>query len=450
MNIRLLFFNLLLGLETLSVNASQQAVFTIEQAVDYALKNAFSVRIAQTNIDIAHEQVVQAKGALGPQISAQGVYTRFSQSSSAKLPIGPGGALENIKFTHIQDEKIIASLNLPIDILGVLSKSIQSASYSQKAAVMNFDATHNNLKAQVRAAYYNVLQSKELVEVAKESLHDAEVLLKNTESKLNAGTVPKYNLTQFEVQVQQAKAALYNAEAAYNLSKQTLNNTIGRSITTPFEPVPVKEIPHLMSSNKHYAKYALEYRPEIRAARYVIDSAAENKIYQAYGMTPSLGLSGVYTRDFHPSGFGGFPSLFIATATLNIPVYDSGITNSRIKIAKEQMNQAKIQYDQTSLAVQLQVDQALVNLKNAFLQIEVAQKSRTYSESSYHVAKASYDAGVNVLLDLLDSYTQLVQSRATLVNARYSYLNAYAALQQAVGDDQLEQISQKEDQKNNP
>ena len=435
---------------SLFASGAEPELFTMDQAVDYALKNAFSVKIAQSNIEIAHEQVVQAKGALGPQVAAQGIYTRYSESASAKLPIGPGGALENIKFFHIQDEKITASLSLPIDILGVLSKSIQSASSNKKAIAKNFDANNNNLKAQVRIAYYQVLQSKELVDVAKESLHDAKVLLKNTASKLNAGTVPKYNLTQFEVQVQQAKAALYNAEAAYALSKQTLNNTIGRPIMTPFEPASIQSMPVIANSNEPYVTYALAHRPEVQAARYSIDSAAQNKTYQAYGMTPSLGINGIYTRDFHPSNFGGFPSIFVATATLNVPVYDSGITNSRIKIANEQINQAKIQYDQTSLAIQLQVDQALVNLKNSLLQIEVAQKAKTYAEASYQVAKASYDAGVNVLLDLLDSYTQLIQSRATLVNSRYSYLMSYAGLQQAVGDDHLNAISEAKGHKKNP
>ena len=99
----------------------QSGPLTVDQAVQIALQNGYSVLIAQTRVDRQQGVVSEAKGRLGPQATIGGAYTRFDRQGTSTF------GSQTIVTSPIDSKSASASASIPIDINGNLHHQVGAA-----------------------------------------------------------------------------------------------------------------------------------------------------------------------------------------------------------------------------------------------------------------------------------------------------------------------------------
>jgi outer membrane protein len=118
---------------------------------------------------------------------------------------------------------------------------------------------------------------------------------------------------------------------------------------------------------------------------------------------------------------------------LSFPLFDGGITRARVAQAQEDLQIAELNLQQVKESIALEVRTAYLNLQDAAKRLEVARKGLGQATEALRLARVRYEAGVSLQLEISDAELAYTQAQTNLVNAQYDYLDAYAALQKAVG-----------------
>lgn len=403
----------------------QDGKLTLDEAIKIAEQNAFAVRVAQSSVERTRQQVNEVKGNLGPQVRVNNSYTRFDKEIKQQ-----GAVVRPYDQTETQ-----LVLSMPIDITGVLKRGVAASAIAVKVAQANLDSERNDLRLNVRAGYYQVLQAQAQVKVFEEALDSSRKRLRNTELEYEAGSKAKVDVLRFQTQVQQAEADLIAAKNGLSLARNAFNNTLGRPIETSFELVEEATLPGVSEDEKSLTEKAVKNRPEMRAFRYNAEVLKNLRIAEERGLLPSLGFSAVHSRSWNTGGSGSQDQTTFGQVTLSIPAWDDGITRARVKQARQDEEQNKIRTEQTELAISLEVRQATTNLANAKARWDVAKKQVEFAAESFRLANVRYEAGEGIPLEVTDAQAELTRARVQLVAATYDYLTTYAQLQRALGTD---------------
>lgn len=416
------------GLLIVTQQAATQPM-TLAEALMIAEQNAFGLRIADTSIERARQKAVEARGSLGPKVTLDASYTRFDKAQSSSF----GGQTIVTRPIDSKDAKL--TLSMPLDLAGVTGKAVRAANLNIEVAEATRLAAKNDLRQGVKRAFFGVLQTQETIKVAEEALARAKERLNNAKKELEAGSRARVDIVRLETAVAQAETDLTASKNAAHLAKNVLNNALGRPIETPFELVSQPLWKPTSRTDEDLVVEATASRPDLKALNLQRQLLGYVRMAEERGGVPSLNLSAVHSRTFGSSGFGGSASSTTGVLALSFPIWDSGITRARVKAARQDEEAVKLQLQQATLAVSLEVRQAVLNLNNADSRVALAEQQVKLAEENYRLTSIKFEAGEGIPLEVADASTQLTQARTQLVNARYDYLRAIADLERAIGKD---------------
>ena len=439
------------GLTPAASQVPNGPILTLDQSIAIAEQNAFSLRAAASSVEKARQRVLQFRGQLGPQLtlSAQDFHTiDQSRTAASGTPASTppqattglttattGGTGSSGFSTGSNSEDAALTLTLPLDLTGISKKGIDVAQYAYLASEDSLAAADNDLRLTVKEAYFQVLQAKAQIGVAQETLTNAQARLTNAQEKLTAGTLAKLDVLQFQVQVSQANSDLIAAQNALAVAKESFNNDLGRPIDTPFDVADIQYLPQNTHTAEELINAAEIVRPEIQADRATIESLKATRQVTEGSLYPIVAVGATRAWLLHPGTLNPLFSQNQAFLSVTWPLFDSGVTRAKVKQARQDVAQAEIAYDELKLSVSLEVREALSNLTNSLAQVNVAQAQVDQAREAYRLSIVKFNAGEATTLDVTNAQTQLTQAENGLVNARYNYLRAYAALQRAVDSD---------------
>ncbi|MBI3722256.1 MAG: TolC family protein, partial [Fimbriimonas ginsengisoli] len=335
------------------------------------------------------------------------------------------------------EKSVNATASLPLDISGNLGLAIHAAKSAEDASELAVQSAKNDLRRDVRKAFYRVLQSKELLDVAIASKTGADLRLANTKAQFEAGSLAKVDVLRADVQATQAESDRLAAANALDISKKSFNNQLALPVETPVDLAPVADRSSLApTDDARLFEAAQRLRPDLDALRATAVALHAVTRAEERGLQPSLNLSSVVSRQIDPLS-GTRPSLTTTALTLTWPIFDSGVTRARVKQDRQDEEALRIQTEQLALGISLEVRQATTNLANAAARLETAKRQVELAEEAFRLAGVRRDAGEGILLEVLDAQTDLTRARTQFVTTRYDYLAAYADLQRAIGVDDV-------------
>ncbi|HRJ26217.1 MAG TPA: TolC family protein [Fimbriimonadaceae bacterium] len=399
---------------------------SLDQAIEIAEANAFSLKIADSAIAQTQEGIDEAKASGLPQVAAGATYSRFDQ------PPGGGGQRPTPKESKLAE----LTVSFPIDISGNIRRGIRVASLIEESTRLNRKAVQLELRNQVRRSFFQVLQAEELVQLAERSLQLSRERLVNTEKAFEAGTLPKVEVLRAQTLVSLGETEVTAALNRRTLAKQTLNNVMGRAIQTAVEPVSPQESWTTEAPAETLLGLAWKTRPDVLSLQLRQETLKIAREAERRGLQPSLVAGARHQRDWGDLTSTG-RSNTSGTLSLSVPLLDSGITRARVRQAVEDEKQNQIQLDQLRLGVQLQIESALSSLNDARSRLISATRSAELAEETLRLEEIRFREEVAIQLEVSNAQTSLVQARTNLIQARVDYWIAWADLQRAIGADDL-------------
>ncbi len=411
--------------------SNQSGPLTIDQAAAIAEHNAFAIRLASSNVELSRQRVAEARGALGPKLGVGATYTRFGQETTSNF----GG--QSVVIQPIDTKTANASVTMPIDLAGNLSRQVRASQANLKASQENVKSSVNDTRLAAKQAFLAVLRSQAFVGVQEQALKDAQGRLEQAQKQNRVGETATIDVQRFAAQVAQSNADLLIAQQSLQQSKNVFNLTLARPIETPVELVDINDLPMVPGDADTLVKAGQSSRPEVRSLQDTIEALGLTARATEATLNPSLQVTVTHLRNLEPSGFSATGQTTTGVLALNIPIFDSGVTRARVKEVRQQQVQAKIQLEQVQLGISQEVRTALSNLSNAKSRLDNARTQVDVTQEVFRISQIRQTAGEGTYVEVIDAETQLTTARNGLVNARYDYLTAYSQLQRAIGADSL-------------
>lgn len=434
MMMKTLLTTLVMSIAVISPIAAQEVpapVLTLEDAIATAVANSPGLAIARERVQRAGNVVNEARGRGRFNVSADAAHTRTSPTSSITIP-GPGGETQTIQTRPPSQTTLSATASQPIDINGRIRLGRQAAGLGLDIQTFGEVQTLQQLIADVKNSYYNVLRAEGGVDVVQAAIVAAEDRLRLASAQFEAGVVPRFDVTRAEVDVANLRQSLIQAENAVDIAKGALNVTIGvgannpvnvESQAVPVEPVTV-DIPA-------QTRQAVEARPEVRLARLAVDLAQQNVRLTAKEDDPSLAAFVRTDWISETSAFSANKTTYTYGVNLNWPVFTGGVTKARVAQARNDVQIARRSLDQTVLGVTLDVRTAAENVMESSRRVQTAEANVALAQEALRLAKVRYQEGVSTEVEVTDAESALTQALTNAVNARYDFLTAQAQLQRA-------------------
>jgi outer membrane protein len=421
---------------------------SLADTMNIALQQNATILKAQNDLEASHGLVIQTRAVALPQVQASGKYTDEEISLLQQIPvIGTNGKPEAFPNPH-QNWNTGVQIVQSIYEGGKLVAAIKAAKATRLQAVAQYQTTVSDTLLAVRLAYYDALLAAQEIIVHEASVKLLQKELEDQQHRLNAGTVPKFNVLRAEVAVANERPNLIRAQNQYRITKNNLSNLLGYNLPRDiWENIPLNLTDTLEA--KPYEinlpdaiQQALSRRTELVALRKQVELQQLNIVNAKSGYKPSVQLFAGYT--WENSQFSTDPADefdgWNAGAQMTWNIFDGALTYGKVVQANAQFAHSRTDLDDRSRQIELDVRTAYSDFIEAREVLDSQLKVQEEAEEALREANARADAGTGTQLDVLDAETSLTQARTTQIEALHDYTSAQAKLERAIGAD-LTQIN---------
>jgi outer membrane protein TolC len=418
---------------SLAVNAAES--WTLERALDYALAHNPDARIAQQRIAAAQAGLEQANSAFWPRLQVQSSYTRTDNpmmvfGSILNQRAYPGPSLNFNDVPDVDDLNARGIVTVPLYAGGRNVAGRQAAKANTEASKQDSAAVRNALGFEVSQTFYTVLKTRQFIQAAEAAVHSFETNLVVAQKRLDGGTLLKSDVLDIEVRLAQSREDLVRARNANILAERALRNLLGieGGEFAVADTAPVISAPDAKDFSQ---------RPELAAAR-ERESAAQAQVRSSKsGYQPRVSAFGSLDHDY---GWvtGGDGNSYTAGVMLQWDLWDGFSTRAKAREAKANLESAREEQRKLRLALDLEVEQARLELKAANERLAVSSKAVEQAEESASLTRNRFEQGLAISTQLIDSETALVAARVRRAEAESDQHIAIAALRKALALPQLD------------
>jgi outer membrane protein len=107
---------------------------------------------------------------------------------------------------------------------------------------------------------------------------------------------------------------------------------------------------------------------------------------------------------------------------VSIPIFNRMQARNRIKIAEIAYRNSELEESNTKLLLRQQIDQAYLNMTNAYERYKVLLEQVNAYTESFNAAEVRYAAGVGTSIDYLTAKDRLDRATINLISARYDFV----------------------------
>ncbi len=475
---------------------------SLQDAVILTLVNNSGVRLQQLNIENAKYALLGAHSPFDPLVQAsfnaqRSISQAFTQLSGAPSPGVPLSTLNQFTLvnysqtfetgTNIQANFNVTKLssNSTFNFYNPSVASFLSFQFTQpllrnrwlfanraplviarrnlQGSRAMFEVQVSNTIQLVVSQYWNVVQARGSLEVARTLLDAADATYKHDKRALELGALPPLDIYRSEsgaasrrVQVIQSEYALKQAEDAF---RQTVGadldpffRALDLDLTEPAEPAV--ELPNTDVATA--LQQALVKRQELEVARQSLANDDTSILLAHNNLLPDLRLSGNYSGNglggneynitatppvlISTGGFGdslnqlfgfGYPS-YSFTLNLNLPVKNrsaqaalgNALVSRRRDLYTERQIREQITYDVTNAVHQL--EQAKISMAASKEAVDLARKTMAAEQRKYEL-------GTGQVFLVLEAQTELATAEQSRLQAEIGYQLAVAALNYSTG-----------------
>ena len=410
---------------------SQQAVpevLTLKKAVELALSNHPSLRVASGTQAVNEALVGQVQSGFYPQVQAQSGYQRGTANATRNFTGAPfPRSTRGDTFGYYQNS---VTLNQLLYDFGTIKSQVDTAQFNLQAANSDAETTLQTVVVNVQQAYFSLQQAQRLVTVSEEALMQFKKHLDLANGRFKAGVAPKIDVTTAEVDLSNAQLNLITARNNARVARVTLNNAMGLKTSDAYrveEPTPTL---HDQIVLEEAVELAMRLRPEM-ISQLAQEQAAEASIKAAQGnFFPTVTSSANYSYSATD-----FPLVYNwnVAGTVNIPIFSGFLTKQQVAQARASLLKTKAGGDVLRQNILLEVNQAVLNLEAANERLQVTAVTVTQAKERLALVEGRYKAGLSNAIEVTDAEVALVNAQVNDVVAMSNFQAAKAQLDRATG-----------------
>ena len=355
---------------------------------------------------------------------------------------------EGLQSTE-KDKTFFSSFSLtlrqPLFVPNQRKLSLERSKLQLEQAQRSYTRTQLDLVYTVTQEFYSYYQAVRAEGIARQGSKQQESSYDLASKKFAAGLIPEGDVLQMEVDLDQSRNALLEAEGALTRQADRFKLTLGLRMEDEVSVATEFVVREFEVDEARAIAHGLEHRADIRESEIsrhlagiaLREADAQTAIrgdvtafYDRTGVSdPALSASST-TRQLFDSSWDNLqdrPENFGVQFNLTVPLFDSGLNRAQVGVAQAALEQSELSVAHRERQVRQQIRATIAQLREARNRLDVLKKSEAVARRNYQISLSRFDNG-----DITSQELALDQNRLTGVLE--SYLRAYIQYQLAIAD----------------
>lgn len=401
-------------------NSPKQS-FTLEECLQYAEANNFSLQSANIDISSSELNLRQTKENIAPTVSAS--------------------ASQNVNFGNY--EKSVRwggnyGINAGMTLFNGLSNAnrIKQSRLNVEQSQLQLESSKNNIRIAVIQAFLTIMMNEELLVYQQQVLNTSKEQMDQGEQQLGVGQILE---SDFKMLQAQYTSDLYNIEnTKHNIQSNymTLKNLLSKDPSSDIEIVRPDsatlfknlELPPL----EDLINRSVNYLPELKMMDNEIANAEYDIKIAKSSYYPTLTASAGINTGYNSSNLTA-PNLSWGTqvwhglgenigVNLSIPIYQSGSVRHNVQQAQYRARQIELEQKETLYNVYQELQQGYLDVATAQNDFIAAEAKKDAYQSNYKTYSLRFKYGSVTAVDLLQQQTNFLNQLYQFMQAKYSYV----------------------------
>jgi outer membrane protein TolC len=397
-------------------------------ALERARQYGTQVQMANIAAQLAREDRIQAKAAFFPAISQfdQFIYTEPNGTPSGVFVANDGPHVYN------------SQANVHSDLSFAKRAEYRRTLAAEAVARAKSDLAIRGLVFTVVQDYYGLAAAQRKLANAKQSLDEAQRFLDITQKQERGGEAAHADVVKAQLQSQQRERDVQDAQLAVDKARIALAVLIFPDFNQNYTVVDDLQAVNPLPAFGELEGQAMSSSPDLRAAQATVQQETAGLSSARAAFLPSLSFDywfgidanqvAIYDRDHHRN-LGS-----AAQATLNIPVWNWGALQSKVRQAELRQQQAQLDLKLTQRQLMANINSFYQEARVASTQIDSLNNAVDLSAESLRLTLLRYQAGEATALEVVDAQTTLVQARNAYADGLARYRVALGNLQTLTGN----------------
>ena len=408
------------------ISIQAQQIWSLEDCIDYALKNNISLKQSELNIELNKNEYFQSKMELLPSVNISNSF-----NNNRGRYINP--------FTNEFDEEVSSSLNLSYNSNFSLFNGFKNINQIKKAAneslksIYDLESAQNDLISSIALSYLQILFNEELYQTSQSQLD----LTKNQENRIKtlveAGSMAQGELLNIQSQLALEEQQLIQAENQLNLSKLQLAQLLeldqyeNLNVLKLDIKVPIFKIQN--NINTDYA-IALNTQSSIKSSELQINSAIYDLKIAKANYLPNLSIgyriSTLYLDNvddmftFNEQLENNQQSAIYLS--LNIPIFNKWSVRNSVAQSKIQIENSQLNAQQAKNQLRKNMEQAYADQLAAYKKHQATQKAVIAFKEAYTYINERYELGMVNSYEFNESKNKLITAESDELRAKYDLI----------------------------
>ena len=433
----------LIGLAAFAQNLANDAPeLSLAEAIQIALANNRPVQIARLDVTKSLLQVSEAKTHRLPIFNTALLATGDITSPTFTFDKGIFGFLNgqpnpsqttHIDLSHGVTGYAIATVDQPISQLYQINLVVHEEELSSDLATQKYKEKRQSIVADVKQAYYAVLQTESSLESQQALVKQYEETDRLATNYLAQKSILKSDSLEAKAQLAQAQHQIITLRDNLDTEKEHLNDLLARDIDTPFRTQQVPpESPEEMEL-KQARQTALQQRPEVQEAKINVDRAGYDRKLAKSQYIPAIGGA---VRYYTPINTELLPqNILSAGVSMTWDPFDWGKRRDDVKEKEVVVQQSEVQLDQVKSQVLLDVDNAFRKLGESRSLLAVAQAARDAANEKLREVNDQFAQSAVLMRDVLQQQASVASADHDYEESLLSFWNAKAQFEKALGEE---------------
>ena len=360
----------------------------------------------------ADELIPQAKAPLRPQLSATGSYTDSTQDTN---------------------DASVASIALSQSLFNRSSRiTVDQARKRVNQAELQYRLDASALVSRTVRAYFTVLAAEDNLELSKKNQAALKRQLELAQERLDVGLGTRTELFDARARFEKAVADTIESEKLVDDATQSLVVLIGQDVG------PLKTLPDSVSLGApqpddadQWIERALSDNVSLQAKSIGIDLSSLEIDRQKSLRLPTLGVS--VSGSYNDLATGDDTSARLLFS-VDIPFYQGGLINSKVREAADNLNASRSDYESASRELISDTRQTFLSVKSRLRRLEALSAAVEAGENALVAKEESFAAGLTTNIAVLDAQRDLFIAQRDFLSERYDYILQMLELERLVSD----------------
>jgi outer membrane protein TolC len=437
---------------------------SLQEAIDFAIKNSYNTKVADNDITSAKKRVWETTTIGLPQIDATVDYQNWLKQQVSLLPAAAfdntSSVVETVEqyfgitpnstptapegflpLTFGTKQNLSATITLRQLIFdGSYLVGLQSARTFLKISKQAKEKTEQGVREAVINAYGNVLISEKSIEILENNKKILEKNLKETKKIFENGLNEEEDVEQLEITLGNINSQLNNVKRMKAIAYQMLNITLGSSIRTKL--ILTDSLDSLTEQNINFGLISQSFDLENHIDFKIAENDRESKRllmrYEQSKALPTLSAFVNYGTTANSDSFTFFnsnqqwfnSSLF--GVSLKVPIFSSLQRKAKTSQAKIALESADIRLEETKQKLNLQAEKAKSEYQLSIENYETAKRNVNLAERIEKKQRIKFFEGISSSFDLTQAQNQLYTQQQTYIQSMLDVIAKKAALETAL------------------